>query len=87
MLELVVQQTVNGLMMGSIYVLMALGMVLIYGVMHVLNFAHGVLFTLAGYIMSESNMPRRLVRVSRALLGWMPGGLAVVCVFASAFFT
>ncbi|MFO0610691.1 MAG: TRAP transporter large permease subunit [Polyangiales bacterium] len=45
------------------------------------------LFTLAGYIMSESNMPRRLVRVSRALLGWMPGGLAVVCVFASAFFT
>jgi tripartite ATP-independent transporter DctM subunit len=45
------------------------------------------LFTLAGYIMSESNMPRRLVRVSRALLGWMPGGLAIVCVFASAFFT
>lgn len=45
------------------------------------------LFTLAGYIMSESKMPQRLVRVSRALLGWMPGGLAVVCVFASAFFT
>lgn len=45
------------------------------------------LFTLAGYIMSESRMPQRLVRVSRALLGWMPGGLAVVCVFASAFFT
>lgn len=45
------------------------------------------LFTLAGYIMSESRMPQRLVRVSRALLGWVPGGLAVVCVFASAFFT
>ncbi len=45
------------------------------------------LFTLAGYVMSESRMPQRLVRVSRALLGWMPGGLAVVCVFASAFFT
>jgi C4-dicarboxylate transporter, DctM subunit len=45
------------------------------------------LFTLAGYIMSESRMPQRLVRVSRALLGWMPGGLAIVCVFASAFFT
>jgi branched-chain amino acid transport system permease protein len=50
MAELILQQTVNGLMMGSIYVLMALGMVLIYGVMHVLNFAHGVLFTLAGYV-------------------------------------
>lgn len=45
------------------------------------------LFTLAGYLMSESRMPQRLVRVSRALLGWMPGGLAVVCIFASAFFT
>ena len=45
------------------------------------------LFTLAGYIMSESRMPQRLVRVSRSLLGWMPGGLAIVCVFASAFFT
>ncbi len=45
------------------------------------------LFTLAGYLMSESRMPQRLVRVSRAWLGWMPGGLAVVCVFASMFFT
>jgi branched-chain amino acid transport system permease protein len=43
------EQVINGLMMGSIYVLVALGMVLIYGVMHVVNFAHGVLFTLGGY--------------------------------------
>ena len=45
------------------------------------------IFTLAGYLMSESHTPRRLVRVARALLGWMPGGLAVVCVLASAGFT
>jgi tripartite ATP-independent transporter DctM subunit len=45
------------------------------------------IFTLAGYLMSESNTPKRLVRVARALLGWMPGGLAVVCVLASAAFT
>lgn len=38
------------MMTGSIYVLIALGMVLIYGVMHVLNFAHGVLFMLGGYV-------------------------------------
>lgn len=43
------EQVINGLMAGSIYVLIALGMVLIYGVMHVLNFAHGVLFMLGGY--------------------------------------
>ena len=46
----VLEQTINGLMSGSVYVLVALGMVLIYGVMHVLNFAHGVLFMLGGYV-------------------------------------
>jgi branched-chain amino acid transport system permease protein len=44
------EQVINGLMMGSIYVLVALGMVLIYGVMHVLNFAHGVLFAVGAYL-------------------------------------
>ena len=45
------------------------------------------LFTFAGYLLSESNAPARLVRLTGALLGWMPGGLAVVCVAACAFFT
>jgi C4-dicarboxylate transporter DctM subunit len=45
------------------------------------------LFTISGYLMAESGTPRRLVQLSRALLGWMPGGLAVVCLCASAFFT
>jgi C4-dicarboxylate transporter DctM subunit len=45
------------------------------------------LFTFAGYLMAESGTPHRLVKVSRAWLGWMPGGLAMVCLMASAFFT
>ena len=44
------EQIVNGTMMGAIYVLVALGMVLIFGVMEVLNFAHGVLFMVGGYL-------------------------------------
>jgi tripartite ATP-independent transporter DctM subunit len=44
-------------------------------------------FTLAGYLMSEAKTPQRLVRVARALLGFAPGGLGIVCVLASAFFT
>ena len=44
MLTALVEQIVNGTMIGCIYVLVALGMVLIFGVMQVLNFAHGVLF-------------------------------------------
>jgi branched-chain amino acid transport system permease protein len=49
MLQALFEQTINGLMMGSIYVTVALGLVLIYGVMHVLNFSHGVLFMFGGY--------------------------------------
>lgn len=45
------------------------------------------LFTFAGYLLSESNAPKRLVRLTGALLGWMPGGLALVSLAACAFFT
>ena len=45
------------------------------------------LFTLAGYLLGESGTPKRLVRLSMALLGWMPGGLAIVAIVACAFFT
>ena len=45
------------------------------------------LFTFAGYLLSESNAPKRLVRITIAFLGWMPGGLAVVSLLACAFFT
>lgn len=45
------------------------------------------LFTFAGYLLSEGGAPKRLLRVSRALLGWMPGGLAVVSLVACAIFT
>lgn len=45
------------------------------------------LFTISGYLMAESGTPGRLVELSRAVFGWMPGGLAIVCLVASAFFT
>jgi tripartite ATP-independent transporter DctM subunit len=45
------------------------------------------LFTFVGYMMAESKAPDRIVRAAAAFFGWMPGGLAIVCIFASAFFT
>ena len=45
------------------------------------------LFTFAGYLLSESDAPKRLVRLTNAMFGWMPGGLALVCLAACAFFT
>ena len=45
------------------------------------------LFTFAGYLLSESKAPQRLVRLTSAMFGWMPGGLALVCLAACAIFT
>jgi tripartite ATP-independent transporter DctM subunit len=45
------------------------------------------LFAFAGYVLAESQAPSRLVRVSRAVLGWLPGGLAVVVILACTLFT
>ena len=45
------------------------------------------LFTFVGYLMAESKAPDRIVRAASAALGWLPGGLAMVCIGASAFFT
>jgi C4-dicarboxylate transporter, DctM subunit len=45
------------------------------------------LFSFAGYMMAESQTPKRLFRLADAALGWMPGGVAVVGLFVCAFFT
>jgi tripartite ATP-independent transporter DctM subunit len=45
------------------------------------------LFTLAGFILSESRASQRLVRVFKALFGCIPGGLAVAATLLCAFFT
>ncbi|MEW8299530.1 MAG: TRAP transporter large permease subunit, partial [Candidatus Thiodiazotropha sp.] len=45
------------------------------------------LFTFAGYLLSESGAPHRLVRLTEALLGWVPGGMAFVALIACALFT
>ena len=45
------------------------------------------LFTFAGYLLAESQLSSRLVRLTQVFLGWMPGGLAVVSFVPCAFFT
>jgi len=44
-------------------------------------------FTFAGYLVSASQAPQRLVRVTRAWLGWLPGGVPLVALVACALFT
>ncbi|MEB3300159.1 MAG: TRAP transporter large permease [Candidatus Sericytochromatia bacterium] len=45
------------------------------------------LFTFAGYLMAESKTSVRLIDLTRALVGWMPGGVAIVALLSCAFFT
>ena len=45
------------------------------------------LFTLAGFIISESKAGERLVRLFRSVLGWLPGGATIMSVLICAFLT
>ena len=46
----VLEAALNGLMNGAVYALIALGLTLVYGVLHIINFAHGALLTLAMFM-------------------------------------
>ncbi|MGA2315740.1 MAG: TRAP transporter large permease [Thermodesulfobacteriota bacterium] len=45
------------------------------------------LFTFAGYLLSESKAPRRLIGMTDALLGWLPGGLSIIALITCSAFT
>jgi tripartite ATP-independent transporter DctM subunit len=45
------------------------------------------LFTFTGFILSESQAGKRLVRLFKAFVGWLPGGLVIMAVLVSTFFT
>jgi branched-chain amino acid transport system permease protein len=49
-MELFFQQLTNGLAVGGIYALIALGYTMVYGILRLINFAHGDLFTLGAYL-------------------------------------
>ncbi|MDQ0483291.1 branched-chain amino acid ABC transporter permease [Guptibacillus hwajinpoensis] len=49
-MELLFQQIFNGLTIGSVYTLVALGLTLVFGILHVPNFAHGAFYMVGAYI-------------------------------------
>ena len=50
-MEVLLQQAVNALALGGTYALLALGLAMVFGVLGLINFAHGELMTIAGYAM------------------------------------
>lgn len=71
-MSLFLQQTINGIMVGSIYALVALGLTLEYGILNIPNFAHGVLYTVGAYLTF-------LVVVSLGFNYW----IAILCAMAA----
>lgn len=61
LLGYIIQQFINGLQLGAVYALIALGYTMVYGVLRLINFAHGDIFMLgafiAYYLISRFNLP------------------------------
>ncbi len=71
-MSLFFQQTINGIMVGSVYALVPLGLTLEYGILNIPNFAHGVLYTVGSYLTF-------LVVVSLGFNYW----IAILCAMAA----
>ena len=73
-MEQFLQQFLNGLAVGGIYALVALGYTMVYGVLKLINFAHGDLFTIGAYL-------GLTLLVSANIAGLLPLPLAIFVVF------
>ena len=49
MLDIILSQVASGLVLGGLYVLIAIGLSIIFGLLGIVNFAHGAFFTLGAY--------------------------------------
>lgn len=76
-MEQLFQQLLNGLAVGGIYALVALGYTMVYGVLKLINFAHGDLFTIGAYLGVT-------LLISCGLAGALPPLAAVLLVFLMA---
>ena len=76
-METLLQQTVNGLVVGSVYALVALGYTMVYGILGLINFAHGDVLMIGALVALEAI---RLIQLYAPDLGLIPtllGGLGM----------
>lgn len=74
------QQLVNGLVQGAVYVLVAIGLSLVFGVLKVVNFAHGEFYVVGGFaayfVTSTLGLPYWLAVILSAVAGLVVGAVA-----------
>ena len=73
--ELILQQLVNGLILGSFYALVALGYSMVYGIIKLLNFAHGDIYMTGAFV---------CLSIFGVLSGFLPGWPGIVCSIVAA---
>ena len=78
-MEYFLQQLINGLTLGAIYGLIAIGYTMVYGIIGMINFAHGEIYMIGAFISLITFLLLGMLGVT-----WMP--LALVIVLASAMF-
>src|SRR3712207_4325113 len=80
MMDYFLQQLINGLSLGAIYGLIAIGYTMVYGIIGMINFAHGDIFMIGAFI---SLMGFLILGV--AGITWVPLALVVVLILAMLF--
>jgi branched-chain amino acid transport system permease protein len=84
-MKLIIEQLLNGLTIGSFYALIALGYSMVYGVMKLINFAHGDLFTLGSFIgYTLLVMGTAYVTSTFGIWGGMIAAMVVAAIFIGA---
>src|SRR3989449_11708448 len=97
--SLLLQQVLNGLAIGSVYAIFALGYTLIFSVLRIINFTHGAIFTLGAYatyaltgsqfgingLLAGATLPVRLPFVLALLGGSLVAAVSGVIVERLAF--
>ena len=79
-MEYFLQQLINGLTLGSIFGLIAIGYTMVYGIIGMINFAHGDIFMVGGFIALMSFLILGIAGIT-----WVPLALALVLVIAMVF--
>ncbi|MEN1968740.1 branched-chain amino acid ABC transporter permease [Lentibacillus sp. N15] len=67
-MEIIIQQILNGIIVGSMYALMASGLSLIWGTMKMLNLAHGEFYMLGGFLMFFLNVSAGINPIIAAII-------------------
>ena len=74
------QQLINGLTLGSMFGLIAIGYTMVYGIIGMINFAHGDIFMIGGFVAIIAFMTLGLAGIT-----WMPLALLCILILAMAF--